>query len=79
MKPLPPLPYTSKDIAWNFMKQTPPKSRLMKAGQTVQAKVAVRKLEQAIKEKRGTPYFAKGHAKQKEMLAAKALLEKLGL
>lgn len=68
-----------EDVVWNFLKPNPPKSRLRKAGQTVQAKAAVRKLEQAIKEKRERTYSARGHAKQKEMLAAKALLKKLGL
>lgn len=68
-----------EDHIWNFMKPNPPKSRLRKAGQTVQAKVAVKRIEQAIKEKRKQTYSAKGHVKHKEMLRAKALLKKLGL
>ena len=51
MKDLPPIPFPSKDIAWNFLKATPSYKR-RSAGRTVQVKSALKRIEEAIRERK---------------------------
>jgi len=49
MKDLPPIPFPSKELYWNFMKATPSANR-RKAGRTAQVKSALKRIEEAIRE-----------------------------
>lgn len=52
MKRLPPIYMPSKDVYWNFLIKKVPAAARRHAGQAAQAKAALRKIEEAIRERK---------------------------
>ena len=88
MRPLPPIDFPSKEIYYNFMK--PGKTKGPKAaGRAMQAKMAVRLVEEAIKQKKHARWYKpsqeakvygkRGRENQTSTLMVKKMLKRLGL
>lgn len=61
MKDMPPIPFPSKFIVWNFLTKRVPARARKHAGRTMQAKRALKQLEEIIQAKKEAKRKQHGH------------------